>query len=542
MLKRLTLITVLVLTIQAQEPTDSLYATEDTAAHSIPAPDRIAQDRINRIRSSTGRNAPEADMPPAFPLTLDDAIRKLIEHNKEVRKARLEYLAGEMRFLAAIGVFEPSLNWTHNYSEAERPDALLYELRQSNKSGIEGILPTSTRYNVSFSQQDIRFPQSTLEWPMVSSGVTITQPLLKDFLGNGPLSDIKIAKAERQIAYNRYRSTLMAQCYNLETTYWKLVYLQEKRRNAEKSVTVARQIVDDSRTLVASGVISKLDAIEVSSQLAQRQMVLSKVKLENTNAMSELMQMIGFSLDSALLSPTAITPLQVVVRDNMPDSLSPKAIDSIVSVVQPELLAAEYTKTRSSVAVSQLKGKALPELNLTGNVGVFTANRNYNLAEEQFFNGGIYKNNWSCGIEFKVPLGTAVRDRYLLKAEKFSQKIAETEAKYIRNELVVQSTLTIDRIRDLVENIANATVVVDYRTSLLQSELVRLRAGLSNVRKIFEMERDLAEARESELELRAQYYMTLSLVDRLLGKTLGKRGLETIVNGKPVLIKALVRE
>lgn len=521
---------------------DSIVVENDSAAAMHPDPRRIAKDRIKMLQSFTDQETDSLGFTSGFKLTLDDAIRRLITNNKEVRKAKLQYLAGEKQYRATFGVFEPYLTGTYDYSESGRPDAYLIELRESLKYAVEGVLPTATRYNFMLTQKDIRLPQSTLEWPMVSSSVGIVQPLLKNFLWDNPLADIKLANAEHQIAYNRYRSTLIAQCYSLETAYWKLVYLQEKRRNTSKSVSIARQIVKDSRTLVASGIISRLDAVEISSQLAQRQMALSSVKIEHVSVMNELMQMVGFPPDSVLLEPLAVTPLTIDSKADIPDSLPAPVIDSLISVNQPELLAAGFTTARSRVAVSQLKGKALPELNLTGTFGVFGASRNFNQAAKQFFDEERNKHNWGCGVELKVPLGTGIRDRNLLKAEKLNQKIVEVEEEFLRNELTTQSILTVGRIRNLADNLANASVVIEYRTSLLESEIVRLRAGLSNVRKIFEMEQDLANARESELEMRVQYIMAHSLYDRLLGVTLSRRGLETMTDGKPLLSKELTQE
>lgn len=515
----------------------------DTVDIYVPSPNRIAQERIKKLRSF--------DMPDVSPLTdstyvgltLDDAANKLIVNNMEIKKAKYEYLAGEKRYLATFGVFEPYFTGAHEYSESERPDAVhLAELRESLTGGIEGVLPTATRYNFALIQKDIRFAQYTLEWPKISSVISITQPLLKDFFGNGPLSEIKLAKVERQIAYNRYRSTLMAQFYSLETMYWKLVYLQEKRGNAERSVSIAHQIVDDSRTLLASGTISKLDAVEISSQLAQREMVLSGIKIEHAGAMNSLLQMIGCTSDSALSVFTAVTPLVMTLETGVPDTVTIDAIDSILRNGQPDLLAAEYTSKRSRTAVSQLRGKNLPELNVTGSLGFFGANPNFNYAVEQFLDAEHRKQNWAYGVELKVPLGTGIRERNLIKAEKLNQKIAEVEESYLREELTSQSMLAVDKIHELTLNIANAVEVVEYRKTLLKSELFRLKAGLSNVRKIFEMEKDLSDARESELEMRAQFRMTLSLYDRLLGVTLSKRGLEETLQGKPQLIKELISE
>jgi outer membrane protein TolC len=515
----------------------------DSVNEFIPDPKRIAQNRIKILRSFKALELPEPKPDDTYPLTLSTSIQQLVLLNNEIKKAKLSYLIGEKRYRATFGVFEPQLSGSYEYSESGRPDALLLELRESWIGGVEGIFPSATRYSLSISQKDVRFPQSIYEWPMVSSTVSVTQPLLKDFWGNGPFSDIKIAKAERQISYNRYRSTLMTQCFNLERAYWKLVFLQEKRRNAEKSVMIARRIVNESPTLVASGIISKLDAVEVNSQLAQRQLALSEVKVEHVSIMNELIQMIGYSPDSGLIKPKAVTPLPIVPKEQLADTLlSISYIDSVITVNQPELLSAEFTRERSRVAVSQLRGKALPELNLKGVIGVFGASRNIDYAVEQFYDVDKNKHNWAWVLEMKLPLGTGIRDRNLLKAEKLNLHIAEIEKSTLRNELITQTLLASEKKWDLAQNLSNAEIIVKYRTSLMESELVRLRAGLSNVRKIFEIEQDLADAREKELEMRVDYQLVLSLHDRLLGITLLRKNLESIVKGKPVLVESLVRE
>ncbi len=535
------LVIVAVCGVWAQGEVDTLKAVADSSEVFTPDPEKIAQDRIKMMRAFILPDTSGEESLSAYPLSLDEAIQRLIEHNKEVQRAKLEYLIGEKRFLAAFGIFEPYLSGTYEYSESERPDAVLIEMRETMRGGIEGVLPTGTRYGFHVTQKDIRFAQSTLEWPTVSSTVSVTQPILKDFLGNGPLTQIKVARAERQIAFNRFRSTLMAQCYALENTYWKLVYLQEKRRNAEKSVAVANQIVNDSRTLVASGIMSKLDAVEVSSEQAQRQMALSGIKIEHAGVIAELKQMIGYDQDPSLTHLKAVTPLLVNNEQLLIDTL-PADFDSLLSLYQPELLTAEFTRIRSRIAVSQQVGKSLPELNLTGIVGVSGSNKEINQAVSQFYDSERNKRNWACAVEFKVPLGSGLSERNLLKAEKLNEKIAKLEEASLKREITAQTALTLERVHDLSRNLSSASVVVDYRTSLLQSEMVRLRAGLSSVRTIFEVEQELTKARESELEMRVQYQMTLSLYDRILGTTLSRRGLERTVNGKPVLVDELLRE
>lgn len=522
-----------------QEKTNVTGVTLSSEEEFIPDPRRIAQERINRMRSPLQGKAEEWKS-SAMRITIDEAIQRLVLRNADIRKAQLEFLAGEKMFAASFGIFEPYLVGSNEYSESQRHDAILIELRNTLKTGVEGVLPTGTKYGIFYTDKNVRFAQSSLEIPSVGASVRVTQPILRDFLGNGPLSEIKIRRAERQIAFNRYRSTLMERCFNLERIYWKLVYLQEKRKNAEKSVAVARQISNESRMMVSSGLMSKLDAVEVNSQVAQREMALTNVKLDHLSAMAEFMQMIGFGSDSALIQIVAATPFRETEHTLASETLSKEEVDSILAAGQPEYLAARYNVHRSSIALAQQRGRALPELNLTGLYGISGTHRIHESAFQQFLDPERNKHNWACAVELKVPLGAGIRERNMVKAEQLNHEISELERGKLKNELASLAVMTAEKIHDLGQNLSNARVMVEYRSSLLQSEMVRHRAGLSSIRKIFEMEQELENARESELEMLVDYRLALSLRDRLLGVTLKKRGLETVENGKPVLRNDLV--
>lgn len=556
MIRRVLFLLILFTSLVAQEISDSTKQLEtieskvqlntvSTSQSTIDKPfepdaRRIALERIKNIKSTESTEDTIQIKSLQKPLTLDDALQRLIIHNESVQKAKMEWQIGQKRNVAAYGIFEPIFTASYNNSSTDRFDVPLTERRESVKTGVEGTLPSSTRYKFSFIQQDIRFAQSSYDVPSVSSAFSITQPLLKNLIGNGPISDVKIARIEKDMGYSRYRTELMNRCYELENTYWKLVYLQEKYRNTEKSVAIAQKIVSDSKTFVASGIMSRLDALEAAAQLAQRKTSLASTRIEHIEAIEELFQMIGLPVDSTALTTVATTPLRETETGH-PEytQISATKIDSLLNLGQPEIHISKYEQELRDVAVSQQRGRALPELNITGSWGISGSNKKINSAWENYTNSDRNEHNWQYALELKFPIGSGVRERSLVSAEKLNLELSKLESKTLQKNLNSQTLLMKYKIHELTSTITNAAVVVEFRASLLKSEAVRMRAGLSNVRKIFELEEELANARQSELEALIDFQMTRSLHDRLLGITLIRWNLESIIEDEPVLHKKL---
>ncbi len=498
---------------------DTLEITEGQT-DSLSIAERIARERIESIQELQV-SIDEADTAEKVnPLTIEDALYQLIQNNTDIQRARIEWQVGVRRHRASYGVFEPYFTTDYEVSSSDRYDATQSELRESMAVGFEGILPSATQYQFSFTQKDIRYAQNSLDVPNVSSMFTIRQPILRDLIGNGPLSEIRIARTEEDILYNRYRTALIDKCYELENLYWQLVYIQKRRRNSERSVEAAQQIVRDSRTLALSGMISQLDAIEASSQLAERQTQLSNIVLEHEAAMNQLLLMLGVSADSSTSGVTAVTPLQTDMDEDL--ALSIEEIDSVIINEQPEYISQELEIHRSSQVVKRQRGSVLPELNLIGSWGTSGSSQTFKTAVERYRSDDLDDHYWRYGIELRIPLGAGIRERNMLDIERLNLQLAELEGENLREKLTSQAVLTGEKIGDLKASLENAGVVVEYRTSLLESEFMRLRAGLSTIQKIFELEEALADARQSELEMVATYRMTIALQERLLGTTLEK--------------------
>lgn len=523
--------------------TDSTTEAHPTPTDSTVTAEKIPQKIENIVNlhvSVDVRIKPD----PVIDLSIDEAIDSLLIYNPELNKARLEWLASKDKFTAAFGNFEPALFANYKLETTERPTSMLNQVQNNYSGGIEGLLPTATKYSVNFSLSDLqyRFLDNATK-PSVFGGITVTQPLLQGLWFGKPVLDIKAARVEREIALHKYRSALSTKILELQNIYWKLSFAQEKLGFTIQSVEIAEEIVKDSKQLFRAGKISSLEVIEASSELASRQATCSDARKDLTSAENDLKMLIAgknFLKDTTVHASTRLTiSAEDSVNDIHNKSLSIEGVDTI----QPDYLQKKYELKKEHIARDYQSNQCMPELNAKSTFGFITSANKTDVAWEKFSDPDSRRKSgtFSAEVELRIPLGLNIKERHLLLAEKRNVQSAEINLQSIRLQIDNYFLVARKRIENIQKNLQNAKVVVEYRETLLNAELVRQKAGKSNYRKIFEIEEDLTKSKQWRLENILDYKSTQAELARLTGTTLLDRKLEFFEKGKAVLEKKLTQ-
>jgi hypothetical protein len=146
--------------------------------------------------------------------------------------------------------------------------------------------------------------------------------------------------------------------------------------------------------------------------------------------------------------------------------------------------------------------------------------------------------NFTAEIEFRLPLGMNIRERKLLNAEKKNLRSTEINLYAIQTQIENYLFASHKRISDLKTNLRNASIVINFRTALLDAEIAKQKAGKSTYRKIFEIEEELTKSKQWEIENIIDLRSLKSQIARLSGTLLLDRGLEIIEKDAPVLQEA----
>ena len=202
-------------------------------------------------------------------LSFDDALNTVIAHNSDVQEAKYEWISRKEMSSGAYGDFEPQLVGRMNKERADRPSALFTETKDEYKISVQGNLPTGTQYDVGFNQATYTHSDYTSE---LYFGGELRQHLLKDGpIYFAPTNNLRQAKLQQEVAYQKYRNTLTDIIENFCDAYWNYYYSQQILVFATKSADVAKEIVDDASKRLSLGLLSPLDYQKAVAEYSDRE-------------------------------------------------------------------------------------------------------------------------------------------------------------------------------------------------------------------------------------------------------------------------------
>ncbi len=512
--------------------------TEDLPAGQKTTASLREEDRSAPALDSLMKLLSDAFAMPTATLSLDDAIDYLLRYNPFVISTRLEWLANERKATASLGVFEPVVTGGYKYSDTRYNYRPYPELNLEQSLALKGKLINGTDYSVEYRLNDIRYNRSSLERPQAFSGVSVTQPLLRDVWFGSTLADRKIAETEREIAYHTYRSKIIEMVAELQSAYWNMAFAQEKYRFALQSVGIAKKVVNDSRMRLKTGKMSPMDLMEADAGLAAREANLADAAQELLDAANQLKLLLSTDKigNDALLFCTE--SIFVESSDSSKETSSDPSFASVFAF-HPEYQVRLLELDKEDITLKYRAGQCLPALNAKGSYGF---NGFGNTAPDALYR---LLNNpqpaWSAVLEVGLPLLGGVEARNLLAAQKLKKEAAEKNLSATKYQIANSFRIIIQRVSAHRDHARQANSVVVFRKRLLEVEFKKLDAGKSNNRLIYETEEKLSEARQWQLESNVRYRMAIVQKAKISGSMLKDFGLETLENGRTVISKFLTQ-
>ena len=170
-------------------------------------------------------------------LTLRDCITRALANNLDVKIERLNPQIQTWGIIREQGAFDPALTGSATYTDAteplspERAVALGVSSIDSQtwnfNSGLAGKLPTGTQYELTaFDARN----EGTLAPSAVHvgfAGLTLTQPLLKNFGLGANTAQIRVARQNKQIAEQAFTRQVINTVSDTQNAYYDLVFAIE---------------------------------------------------------------------------------------------------------------------------------------------------------------------------------------------------------------------------------------------------------------------------------------------------------------------------
>ncbi|MFZ5863939.1 MAG: TolC family protein [Nitrospirota bacterium] len=461
-------------------------------------------------------------------LTLQESIERALSANLDVQIERVAPAISEWNIVSARGAFDPALTGSISYEDASEPlsperqvslgrDALESRELRTDLS-LTGTLPTGTHYDLSAFDTRTSGTLATSGVHIGTTGLTLTQPLLKNF-GRSNTVALRVARKDRQIALEQTAGRVMDIVSEVSRAYYELMFAIEDHKAKREDLQRAKALVVDNRTRVEIGVMSPLDVTQADAGAAEREeavIVAEQAIIEADNALKRLIAADVTALRGVSLHPAETLPDEPVSTD---------AVESarIALARRPEVKQAQHEVQRRNLLRAFSRNQAWPQLDLQISYG-FNARGE---TSGRFADGLADREHrvWSVGVNATVPLGNRRADA----ADRIARLEAERAALSLRKleqDILVQVDNAVGQVRTNAKRVEATRAARRLAEESLAAEESRLRAGTSTSFLVLQAQSQLAAARSAAIRAQADYAASLVALSRVEGTTLDKHHIE----------------
>ncbi|HEY6167894.1 MAG TPA: TolC family protein [Verrucomicrobiae bacterium] len=468
-------------------------------------------------------------------ITLNDCIEMALKRNLDIQIERYNPEIAVNNVNIALAGYEPNftVSGQHNFSltggGAFNPTTGTFQIgsqsdADSFSTDLKGVTPFwglsydafgNVRESTGFSSTNL-FDNSS-----GAIGITLTQPLLKNFWVDPTRYNIQISRNRLRFSESQLRDRVMTVVTAVEDAYYELIFSRESVKVQEKALQLAERLLSENKKRVEVGALAPLDEKQAESQVAARRADLLVAQRTLSTAENALKKLI--SDDYTTLHGTALDPTDPLGAVEQPIELQESWHKGLA--LRPDLAQVRLDIERAGIDVRYTKNQALPELNLLGQYGHArsVAAGEFSDAFDSFRRGD--QPFYYYGAQLIVPLGNAAaRNKY--RNSKLATEQVLLIAKKLEQDILVQIDDAVKLARTSFERVDATKQARLYAEAALEAEQKKLENGKSTSFVVLQLQRDLTAARSDEIRALADYNKALTDLSRSEGSTLERRKID----------------
>jgi HAE1 family hydrophobic/amphiphilic exporter-1 len=479
--------------------------------------------------------APAVQAPAAevLRLTRDDVVRFALENDSGLAADRLDPAISAERLAAARSAFVPTLSSALQRNSEQTPSSNLFSgdsSLQSNywsgSAGVGQLLPWGGgTYDVSFNSARTATtnPLSTFT-PSITSSIqaVFSQPLLRNFRTDSVRGQVELALQNRTIADLRLQERVARTSADAESAYWNLASARASVDVQQRSLDLALELERSNRARVDVGQSPPLDLVTARAEVAQRRENLIVARTAALQA-EDVLRTTVFSPRRTDFWTTRLEP-----SDAVPPPGAPPDIDAAVRRALAE--RPDIAEARTQIAIGETnirlsRNETLPDLRLqarylTNGLGgsrllrtggfpgtlVGTENTSFGTVLGQVFRSDFP--TWTLGVTMNYPIGKSAEEANLARArierDQAEARLRDVELTAVRE--VRDAALRVEQNQQRIETAQLGRELAEQR---LDAEQKRFEVGMSTSFLVIQAQRDLAVARNNELQASLAYQLAL---------------------------------
>ncbi len=489
-------------------------------------------------------------------LYLDDCILRAINNNLGLRAEMLTPEIAEGNVLLAKEKFLPSFSINFrddnqrsaSYSFLEAKDVVTkkqndYTFQLSQNIPFGGSFSLSLYNNII----DTNRAFITIN-PSYGSTIRMnyTQPLLKDFGFRIGRREIIIASNNRQIAEENFQKMIEDIIYNVEVTYWNLVYSRENLKVRQQSLRLAQELLENNKAEVEAGTLPRIELLTAESEVSIRQADILEAEAMVKNYEDQLKTIINLSAEMENIKNIRILPVDSPTIEKR--DISYEEALRIAFQKRPDLRALKVDLKNKEFNLRYAKNQLLPDLSfqlsywspgISGDQIIYLDNDPYTRIQVGKIPGkksdalkdalNFKFKNWTAGLVLNLPISS-----FITRANYAQARLSLDQSMLKLKNQEQQVDLEISTASRAVET--NYQRVIAYRAARelaekkLEAELEKFKVGKSTNYLVLQYQRDLANAQTMEIKAMIDYNISLANLDRAMGTGRERHGVSIISN------------
>ncbi len=474
----------------------------------------------------------------ALPLSADEAVRLALENNLGLRADRLSPQLQALALIQTRAAYAPTLfsNTTKNSNSNPPNDFQTSGGGQvttaagfrTNAGLAQQLKWGGGRYQVSMDggRNTTNSPTDQFN-PRLSSNLNFnyTQPLLRNFSIDSTRQQLLSGQKQREIVDVQLQQQITTTARNVRIAYYDLVGAIAGLEVAKQSRELAQQQFRNNQRKVEVGTLAPIEIVQAQAEVSrtEEQVIIAEGQIQSLED----------RLRTLVLNPSQPDFWTVRIEPTEQPTLTPQALDVDGAIrnalaIRSDLVQARKQIEQTDIGIKFAGNQRLPSLDaivnyglagvggtqfdFDGSSGIFPppvlsqTNRSFSDALRDVF-GNQFK-TWSVQFQLSYPIGTSAAETALAsqRLQRQQQTTGLQELELQVTQAVREAARSVNTSLKRVEATRSARGFAEQR---LEAEEKRMAVGLSTTFELVQAQRDLAAARQSELNAILSYNRAL---------------------------------
>ena len=471
--------------------------------------------------------ATAADAP--IPLSLNEAIRMAVEKNLDVRAELYNPAQFEADINRNRAIYDPLLTLQTNYSDSTVPSAttLNYGRMFQANASLGQLFWTGATATASFDNpynSTSIIGGSSNYWES-SLGVTVTQPLLKNFGRENTDININISRFSKYASLEHFNTILLNTVTQVRNEYFKLYSLREQLQVAKTSLELARRILNDTKAQVAAGVLPAMEIINAEFGVYSREKDLIDAERAVSDEVDVLRLLLQIKEKGDIV--TVDLPRHDPYEVNE-DSEIKRAMD------RPDIKEQRRNLDIAELQTRVFNTRLLPDLSFSASASLVGLDHTYPRNIETLTSTD--NPAWSLGLTLTYPLGNNAAENDYRKSRLKTEQTA-VQIRSLEESAANDVKSAIRGIISSYKQIAVSERGRAYAEERLKSYLRRKDVGLATNKDVLDVENDLVAARNNQITAVVNYDNAITHLWQVTGELLERQGIRVVEGDADKLYK-----